>query len=212
MNLSGFRKVVTILTLAMAAVVVVLGVVSWKRSGELGSAAIPVYGIVPPFSLTERSGRAIQLSDLRGQVWIVDFVFTTCPGPCPLMTSRMQRLQEEFKSKGDVRLVSVTVDPETDSPEVLSKYANDFHADANRWLFLTGPRKAIHALATDGLHLAMERNTNRALSPEGPIIHSTQFVLVDRLRRIRGYFDSTEEESLRRLIGDVNRLLGEKTS
>lgn len=213
-DLSVVRKIVVICSMALAGVILSLAFSAWKKGpAQKVLQVIPDYGSVPPFSLIERDGRHVRLFDLNGQVWIVDFIFTTCPGPCPVMTSRMRRLQSELKDKNDIRLVSVSVDPETDTPEVLSKYARGFGADSQRWLFLTGSRDAIHALATDGLHLVMERNTDVAPVPgQGPIVHSTRFVLVDRRSHIRGYYDSTDEESMHRLVGDVGKLLEEKSS
>lgn len=211
-DLSRFQKIMALLTLALAVGVAVMTTMTWKRSPSLPKMApLPDYGEVPAFSLTERSGRTVQLSDLKGKVWVVDFVFTTCPGPCPMMTSQMKRLQTALKEQSIVRLVSVTVDPETDTPVVLAKYADTYGADPKQWWFLTGTRPAIHALATDGLHLVMEANPSGATVPgQGPIVHSTRFVLMDQQGHNRGYYDSTDPESMHHLVRDVERLLREK--
>lgn len=174
---------------------------------------LPDYGAVPPFSLTDRTGRPVRLSDLEGKVWVVDFIFTTCPGPCPVMTSQMKRLQDELKGNPRVRLVSITVDPETDTPAVLSKYAAAVGGDPERWFFLTGPKNEIRDLANQGLHLAVTENPDAASNPgQGAIIHSTRFVLVDGRAHIRGYFDSTDDQFLQELARGIDRLLGEKSS
>lgn len=212
MNLSKINKTLSSFVLIACLIVLGLGIfVLMKISAQRSMAKVPIYGTVPPFSLMERSGRTIHLSDLRGEVWVVDFIFTTCPGPCPVMTGRMKRLQEELAGKQDVRLVSVTVDPETDTPAVLSQYADRFGADHNRWLFLTGSEQAIHSLATDGLHLAVQENVPGSGVPDqGPIVHSTRFVLIDRMGRMRGYYDSTDPESMHELLAGIGQVLKEK--
>ena len=163
---------------------------------------LPVLGKVVDFYLIERSGGALSLSDLLGKVWIADFIFTRCAGPCPLMTTRMSNLQDEIDPA--VRLVSFSVDPEYDTPEVLSKYADQYGADRDRWAFLTGEQESIHRLARESLKLTVKP----AEDPE-PILHSLRFVLVDREGRIRGYYDSTRNEELEKLRMDAATLLEE---
>ncbi|HEY2614678.1 MAG TPA: SCO family protein, partial [Chthoniobacterales bacterium] len=104
------------------------------RHRELGS-----YGVVPNFELVNQAGQPYGSAQLAGKIWIADFIFTTCPGPCPIISTRMSELQKPLQ-KTDVRLVSFTVDPETDTPEVLSSYAEKLHAESARWNFLTGAR------------------------------------------------------------------------
>jgi protein SCO1/2 len=217
------------------------------RPGAGTSARLPVYGSVPEFSLTDRSGRPVGGSDLRGKVWIANFIYTHCPDACPLQSAQMARLQADFAAEGDLRLVSITVDPARDSPDVLSGYADRFGALPGRWLFLTGDREAIYRLAREGFRLGVmeggelgESPLDEAFPPAGPpdrearilhralrwfsgpapalahpghpvslVLHSSRFVLVDRLSRIRGYYDSADGESLRRLRQHVRSLLQE---
>ncbi len=113
-------------------------------------------GTVPDFSLIERSGRRVTLADLRGTVWIANFMYTHCTDTCPLQSAEMARLQTEFPTEPAFRLVSITVDPAEDTPAVLSEYAARFGADRERWLLLTGEKKALYALAQDGFHLSIE--------------------------------------------------------
>src|SRR5207245_4926542 len=101
---------------------------------------------VGSFALTERSGKTVTDADLRGKVWVASFVFTRCTGPCPQVTATVARLQNELKDRADVRFVTFTVDPEHDRPEVLARYAANFNADADRWLFLTGDQEKIYSL------------------------------------------------------------------
>jgi protein SCO1/2 len=160
---------------------------------------------LPDFRLTERSGRSVGRDDLRGRPWIADFIFTQCGGICPAMTARMARLRREVPS--GVRFVSFTVDPATDTPEVLRGYAQRFGADGD-WLFLTGEQKALYDLSVGGFKLAaMEVPAGeRAAGGDGPFLHSAKFVLVDGAGVVRGYYDSEDEESLRALVADVRAI------
>lgn len=169
------------------------------RRGE----ALPVLGALPEFALTERSGRRVGLDDLTGRIWVADFFFTYCAGPCPVMSRRMAELQSliEKNQFNDVLCVSFTVDPEHDTPAVLSEYAEVFSAKPDRWLFLTGDKRHLRDLAIKGFKIAVQ-------DPEqgdDQIIHSTRFVLVDRVGRIRGYYTlmTPEEEEDPRRAADV---------
>ena len=123
---------------------------SWLRGP-----ALPVYWQIPGFSLVERSGQRVTLADLMGKVWVATFIYTHCPDTCPFQTAEMAGLQKEFAQAKDFRLVSITTDPENDTPEVLAKYASQFNADPKRWLFLTGDKRAIYRLAQKGFHLSV---------------------------------------------------------
>lgn len=194
---------------------IVLGTALWLRLGRhpqsgfgggVADERLKLYGSVPDFSLTERSGEEIGLAKLRGKVWIADFIYTTCTDTCPLQTAAMAKLQEEFAGKPDVRLVSFTVDPERDTPGVLSLYADKHQADAKRWHFVTGQRDRIIRLVQDGFHLSVATLPNDS-DANGMIPHSPRFVLVDKEARIRGYYDSRELESFLRLKNDIESLL-----
>lgn len=169
---------------------------------------LPDLGSLPPFSLTAHTGRPLSSEDLRGHVWVADFIFTRCAGICPAMTSRMARLQDEIPA--GARLVSFTVDPQHDGPDVLARYARDFHA-GQAWLFATGPQQALYCLATQGFRMeALEvAPDQRAAGGDGPFLHSSRFVLVDASGRIRGYYDSADEAAVRRLAQDLRRLAAE---
>jgi protein SCO1/2 len=172
---------------------------------------LPVLGTVPEFVLTERSGQPFGLHDLRGQIWVADFIFTNCAGTCPIMTTAMAELQATLTEQklDDVKLVSITVDPERDTPEVLSKFAEGYGAQANRWFFLTGEGAAIQQLANKGFLLSAATSGG---PEEEPIIHSNRFVLVDRQARIRGYYDGTDEAEVQKLMRDLARLYREGAS
>ena len=157
-------------------------------------------GPVSEFRLTERSGRAISLSDLRGRIWIASFVFTRCTGPCPQVTGTMARLQSELAGKDGVLLVSFTVDPDRDRLEDLRKYADHFGADKERWLFLTGPKEVIDPLCEQGFGLGIQRR------PGEEITHSTRLTLVDRQGHKRGYFDGRSVDDAGQPVNDLPRL------
>ena len=164
------------------------------------------YGAVPDFSLIERSGKTTSLADLRRTVWIADFIYTSCTDTCPLQTAEMAKLQEELKDKAGIKLISFSVDPERDTPPVLSRYADRFKADANRWLFLTGGKEQIVRLAQEGFRLSAAPASSVGRDSE-IIFHSTRFVLVDKEAQIRGYYDSRDADALQRLKRDVATLL-----
>lgn len=172
-------------------------------AGALGCGPrLPDLGAVPAFTLTERDGRPVRADDLSGHVWIADFVFTRCRDVCPALTAGMAGLQRRVPVGDDpVRLVSISVDPEHDTPDVLRPYAE--HAGAGpSWIFLTGSRDAIATLLAEGFHLAFATDG----PPEAPITHSDRFVLVDRTRRIRGYYHGRDPDDVERLVRDAGAL------
>lgn len=164
---------------------------------------------VPEFSLVERSGKKVTLANLSGKVWIADFIYTTCIDTCPFQTADMARLQDRWRDQAGLRLVSFSVDPEHDTPKVLSRYAARFKADPRRWLFLTGDRAAVSDLVEDGFHLAAAP-VSSATSNAGLILHSPRFVLIDREGLIRGYYDNRDRAAMQRLHNDVTALLENK--
>jgi cytochrome oxidase Cu insertion factor (SCO1/SenC/PrrC family) len=169
---------------------------------HLASRQITSYGKVPDFQLTNQDGQPFGLTNLRGQIWIADFIYSTCPGPCPMISTRMGELQKPLRNS-DVQLVSFTVDPEKDTPQVLRTYADNLNADSSRWNFLTGPRWAIYTLIRDGFKLGLSDGSENSGQP----IHSTRVALVDRTGEIRGYYDLTEADAVTKLVADTNHLL-----
>jgi protein SCO1 len=170
---------------------------------------LKVFGSVPQFSLIERDGREIALSDLKGEVWIANFIYTNCPDTCPIQSAQMREIQEDFKNEKDLPLVSITVDPTRDTPEVLSEYAQRFSADPGRWLFLTGEKETIYKFAQEGFHLGAVEIPHKKRPESGAShTHSPRFVLVDRAAQIRGYYVSTDAEAMKRLLRDLKILLG----
>jgi protein SCO1/2/putative membrane protein len=146
-------------------------------------------GPVGPFELTERSGRTVRDTDLRGKVWVASFVFTRCSAGCPQVTETMKGLQKQFARYPDVRLVTFTVDPDHDNRDELRRYAAGYEADPERWLFLTGPEKDVYRLLREGFHITAEQNRGADRTPGNEVKHDTKLVLVDRDGHIRGYYD-----------------------
>ena len=164
-------------------------------------------GVVPPFALTERSGRQVTNQDLTGKIWVADFIYTTCPGPCPLITAGMVKIQDAVADDPQVRLVSFTVDPETDTPPVLAKYADQYHADPNRWWFLTGPEKSLYDLIQKGFLQVVQDNSGQT-PPDGQnkVMHSTYLALVDADGNLRGFYDGLDNTSRADLLRDIKIL------
>jgi protein SCO1/2 len=203
--------------LALAVSAVFMGIALWNWQAELQRRrdweerpleGLQAFGAVPQFSLTERDGRRITLSDLKGKVSIINFIYTNCPDTCPLQSAQMKEIQEDFENEKDLRLVSITVDPARDTPQVLSEYAKRFSADPVRWLFLTGEKENIYKLAQEGFHLgAVEIPHEKRPESGATHTHSPRFVLVDRNAQIRGYYTSTDPDALKRLRDDLKSLL-----
>ena len=161
----------------------------------------PVTVSVPDFRLTNQQGKPLGLSDMKGKIWIADFIFTNCPTICPAMTQEMARLQFEFVAD-PVYFVSFSVDPERDTAEVLTRYGKAYGADGRRWHFLTGDKAKIYQLAEKGFRLAAGADHNGT-----EILHSSRFVLVKPDGNIHDTYDSQEEPAMLRLRRDLKTLL-----
>jgi cytochrome oxidase Cu insertion factor (SCO1/SenC/PrrC family) len=184
-----------VMSLCLCASVVLA--LSCQRAPELAT-----FYPLPDFSLTDQTDQTVTLADLKGRVWIADFIFTSCSGACPLMTGKMRKLQDKLPA--EVRLVSITVDPDRDTPKALAAYAAEQGTTRDRWLFLTGEKQALYDLCVKGFKLPLDETGGTAAEP---IAHSTRFVLVDQAGEIRGYYQATDEEEINRLAGDVKKLL-----
>jgi protein SCO1/2 len=168
-----------------------------KLRAKVNPSAFPIYSQLPPFAFTDQDGNPFGLENLKGKIWVADFIFTSCQGPCPTMSSQMSRLQRNLADLSNVQFVSFTVNPATDTPEVLRQYATQFHADFRRWHFLTGEQDKIARLSMDGFLVG---------SLEDPLMHSTKFILVDPEGRTRGHYDGTEFASVQQLARDLRQL------
>ena len=150
-----------------------------------------VIGPVADFTLTNQAGNITTLAELSNRVWVADIVFTRCAGPCPRMTQQMRELQAALPTDSGAKLVTLTTDPEFDTPEVMRRYGERFGADFNRWTFLTGTKHEIGMLAANSLKLSAQ-----PVKPEDQrdaadlFIHTTIFVIVDKQARLRGFFET----------------------
>lgn len=170
---------------------------------EAAPAAERVSFALPSFELTERSGEPVTQEDLLGAPWIAGFAFTQCSGPCPRLSGVMASLQERLEGT-PVRLVTISVDPERDTPEVLQAYAESFGADPRRWLFLTGEKESIHELVQDGFKLGVREN--KGALPGESVTHSTRLVLVDAQGVVHGIFSSEDGAAVDRLLARAKAL------
>lgn len=172
---------------------------------------LPVLGELPVFTLTDQSGEPFGSKELYDHVWVANFFFTACPGPCLVMNQRMKELRAALPA--GARCVSITIDPQTDQPAVLRRYAARFGGGAPdpSWFLLTGTQEAIYRLAREGFRLAAAGPAetdpaDRSTASFAEFLHSTRFALVDGQGKLRGYYESTEVAELQRLRTDVVRL------
>jgi len=150
---------------------------------------------VPDFTLTNQAGRPFGLADLRGKVWLAEIIFTKCGGPCPRMTGRMAQLQSAIPASQPVHFVTLTTDPEYDTPAVLEAYGRRFKAEPDRWHFLTGTKAQIASVAVRGLKLtALEKEADQMENPDDLFIHSTLFILVDKRGQARAVIETEPPE------------------
>ncbi len=196
---------------ALAITIVAIAVAFVRTRVQEGTLRVPLseLGRVPEFALTNQSGQTVSLSNLLGQVWVTDVIFTRCPMSCERMTQRMQALAKQIPARLPVKFVSITTDPGFDSPAVLTKYALRHEADSSRWHFLTGLKSNVYQLSVAGLKFAILDNTNQVV-PDDLFLHSTHFTVVDKHGYIRGVFDGTEDEDRRQLLLAVKKLAREK--
>ena len=167
---------------------------------------LPKLGAVPAFSMHDQDGRTVSEQSLRGKPSAVTFMFTRCPSICPAVTRAMRGVQRQAADKGvALRLVSITVDPENDSPAVLKEYAHKYGADLKTWSFLTGNPSELQRIAEQGFKIAFAGSADPSKSDFG-ITHGTHLVLVDRDLQIRGYYRSSDPEALAHLVADAGRL------
>lgn len=177
--------------LAFGGLLVVLVVGSWSffHRGPYDSGLMR-YGQVPAFSLIATDKQPYDSSVLDGKVWIASFVFTSCKNSCPMLSAQMRRLSKSLPAGDGFAMLSITVDPDKDTPEVLARYAKDMGATDPRWSFLTGKKAALKSLIIGGFHLSADPGDKALDARKNPdILHSSKLVLVDKHGAIRGYYD-----------------------
>jgi protein SCO1/2 len=166
---------------------------------------ISKYHAIADFSFTNQNGKTITQKDYEGKIYVADFFFTTCPTICPIMQDNMVEIQNAFKNNPKVMLLSHTVMPQIDSVPVLKKYALEKGVIDSKWNLVTGDKKDIFYIARKS-YLAVKTDTAGELYD---MVHTENFILVDEQRRVRGFYDGTKREDIKRLIEDIHFLLGE---
>lgn len=164
---------------------------------------------IAPFTFTNQNGVAFGSKQLKNKIYVAEYFFTTCGTICPIMNSNMQTVQEALKDESDFHIVSITVDPETDSPKQLKAYAKAHGANDKQWHFLTGEKEQLYQLARKSFFVLKPAETRNQGDVGSDFIHTNYFVLVDRQQRIRGYYDGTNKHEVEVLINDAKLLLEE---
>ena len=178
---------------SLLVVIILIILLQPKEENEL-----PIIGQIPSFDLIDQNGESFTLESVKGNVWLADFIFTTCAGPCPIMTERMSTVQHDLIDIDKLKFVSFTVNPDYDTPEVLKKYAKRYDADISTWSFVTGKYEQIQELIANGFKMGDE---------EEIVFHSTRFALVDHEGNLRGYYSGTEPMDHENLTRDIHSLV-----
>lgn len=163
------------------------------------------YHTIADFSFINQNGKTITQKDYEGKIYVADFFFTTCGSICPKMSTNLSEIQTAFAHNPEVKLLSHTVFPETDSVPVLKAYAKKYKVDASKWNLVTGDKKEIYTMARKS-YLAVKLGKPSELYD---MVHTENFVLVDTKRRVRGFYDGTNKEDIQRLIEDITFLSNE---
>ena len=158
----------------------------------------PILGSIPPFEFVDSDGKVVSKDNLLGKVRVADFIFTTCTMACPVMTGNMNLIHKSFKNNDQVRIVSISVYPEYDTPEILKEYASRYNANTNRWHFLTGPEENVKHVIKNGFKMG---------DYEDIIFHSEKFALIDQNGNIRGYYNGMKTDDMKTLKKDMKVLL-----
>ena len=163
---------------------------------------ISKYHTIADFSFVNQNGKTITQKDYEGKIYVADFFFTTCGSICPKMTTHLREIQDAIRTNPKVMILSHTVFPEIDSVPVLKKYAEKYGVIDEKWNLVTGDKKAIYTMARKS-YLAVKLGKPEELYD---MVHTENFVLVDTKRRVRGFYDGTNEKDIQRLIEDINFL------
>jgi len=183
---------------------VTMGYSLWRDSERREVVHLPVLRAVPDFSLTDQTGATVSKESLRGKIWIANFIFSRCQGPCPQLTARMAEMQKALAKAPQVRLVSVTVDPAYDTPEILRQYGEEFQADPEKWKFLTGDPAVVKQLIREGFMQML------AEEPDGEPVHGTTFILIDGHGMVRGVYMLEDPDLISKMLLDAGNLLREQ--
>lgn len=197
-------------TLYAVLVLVILGLIGTSLVQQLHPVTpLPVFSTVPAFALVNQDGQPVTNATLGDKPWIADFIFTSCPAACPLMTKSMKGLQDKLQDNNNVRFVSISVDPEVDQPAILKAYGEVYGATPGKWIFLTGPSDRIFEVANKGFLFGFFENKKEDHEKIGRFSHSTKFALVDRQGRVRAYYEHLDPDLAAKIRADLARLAKE---
>ena len=188
-------------------VLIILSSIAYSLFSSLGN-SLPVLGepghLVGSFSFTDQDGNTITDKTIQGKIRVAEYFFTTCKSICPIMNNNLQKVQDAFKDRNDVVILSHTVNPSTDSVPVLKKYAEQMHALPGKWEFLTGTKISLYQMAEHDYLLSADSTieTNEA----DAFIHTQYITLVDKENHIRGFYDATDKKQINKLIADIKKL------
>lgn len=208
------KKSIWIATTIVGVVMIAAIFIVYKSTAPLKEPALPFYGpqqgkgephYVSEFSLLDQDSNIVTMNKFHNKIYVADFFFTTCKGICPIMTEQMISAYKAYQDNPDVLFLSHSVDPETDTPSRLKRYAHNRGIEGEKWTFVTGDKKQIYDLARYSYLV------DASVGDGGPtdFVHTENFALVDRKGRIRGYYDGTDSISVKKLIGDIAILLEE---
>ncbi len=195
--------------LILGLVVLFVGLAIYKSQSKKEMPKLAIYGpegqVIGDYSFISQAGKTVTPKDFEGKIYVADYFFTTCHSICPVMKVSMKSIYDKFKDNPNVKFLSHTVDPETDSVPQLKLYSDTLNIDNNKWYFVTGKKKELYDAARNYYLLAAEPGDG------GPddFIHTQNFALIDKDKRIRGYYDGTKANDIQKLMADINTLLAE---
>jgi protein SCO1/2 len=206
---SGRGRLPLVLLVVALVSSVVLFAFAWKKKRD--AMQLPVIATVPAFDARDQRGRPFREAEMRGTVWVVDFVFTSCPTVCPRITKRMSELQVKLEKLGKhhapIKLLSISVDPENDTPEKLAAFGAKYDAHDATWTFATGKTQDLDRVVVQGFKQRYEKADPSMGIME--IMHGDRFALVDAQGRIRAFYDTSEPDALERIVEDAERVADE---
>ncbi|KAA0989291.1 SCO family protein [Dyadobacter aurulentus] len=184
----------------------IMGERDWVKKTVDGKEVVDtIYHTIPAFSFVNQDGDTISEEIVKGKIYVTDFFFTTCPTICPVMKRQMTKIYNQYKGNPEFMILSHSIDPEHDTPQVLNKYAKDLGVEGNQWQFLTGEKEKIYDIGQKKYMAVVQEDSAAA----GGFLHSGAFILVDKEKHVRGMYDGTTEEGTEKLMKDIAKLLKE---
>ncbi|MCF0039664.1 SCO family protein [Dyadobacter fanqingshengii] len=161
-----------------------------------------VYNSIPAFTFVNQEGDTVSEKIVEGKIYVADFFFTTCPTICPIMKRQMVKVYNQYKGNPELMILSHSIDPDHDTPQVLKKFATDLGVQGDQWQFLTGEKEKIYEIGQKHYMTTVKEDK----TADGGYLHSGAFVLIDKEKHVRGMYDGTTEEGTQKLIADIKIL------